>query len=128
MCKMRRLNDTQVETFIGGLLRTGVFLSCFVTVIGLGIYLLRQASSIPQYHTFHSVSDRLRSLHQLIPDALHGEPSAIIQLGVLLLIATPVARVAFLVGAFALERDRLYVVVSALVLVILLFSILFAAG
>ena len=124
---MRRLNDTQVETFIGGLLRTGVFLSCFVTIIGLGIYLLRESSSIPQFHTFHSVDGRLRSLHQLIADAFHLQPTAIIQLGILLLIATPVARVAFLIGAFALERDRLYVVVSGLVLGILLFSIIFAA-
>lgn len=124
---MRRLNDTQVDTFIGGLLRTGVFLSCFVTVIGLGIYLLRHATFIPQYRTFHSVSIQLRSLYQLIPDAFHGDPVAIIQLGVLLLIATPVARVAFLVGAFALQRDRLYVAVSALVLTILLTSILFGA-
>ena len=124
---MRRLNDTQVDTFIGGLLRTGVLLSCCVTIIGLGIYLVRHASFIPQYHTFHSVSIQLRSLYQLIPDAFHGDPVAIIQLGVLLLIATPVARVAFLVGAFALQRDRLYVAVSALVLIILLTSILFGA-
>lgn len=123
---MRRLNDTQVETFIGGLLRTGVFLSCIVTAVGLGIYLLHQASSVPQYGTFHSVSVQLRSLRHLIPYAFRGDPSAIIQLGVLLLIATPVARVAFLVGAFALERDRLYVAVSTLVLIILLGSILFA--
>ena len=55
-----------------------------------------------------------------------GDPQAIIQFGILLLIATPVARVAFLVGAFALERDRLYVAVSGLVLVILLYSIIFS--
>ena len=75
---------------------------------------------------FHSVNGRLRSLRELVPDAFRGNPMAIIQLGVLLLIATPVARVAFLVGAFALERDRMYVIVSATVLVILLGSILFA--
>jgi uncharacterized membrane protein len=51
-----------------------------------------------------------------------GDPATIIQLGVLLLIATPVARVAFALVAFAIERDRLYVAVSATVLAVLLFS------
>lgn len=126
MSNMRRLNDTQVEILIGQVLRTGVLLSCFVTVIGLGLFLLRHASSRPNYRVFHSVNAPLRSMVELVPNAFHGNPMAIIQLGVLLLIATPVARVAFLVGAFAMERDRMYVVVSGLVLVILLGSILFA--
>lgn len=122
---MRKLNDKQVEELIGHVLRVGVLLSCFVTVIGLGLFLSQHASSIPDYHVFHSVKAPLRSLTGLVPNAFKGKPMAIIQLGVLLLIATPVARVAFLVGAFALERDRMYVFVSGLVLAILLGSILF---
>jgi uncharacterized membrane protein len=51
-----------------------------------------------------------------------GDPATIIQLGILLLIATPVARVAFALVAFAIERDRLYVAVSLIVLAVLLFS------
>jgi uncharacterized membrane protein len=124
---MLRLNDKQVEILIGQVLRAGVMLSCFVTLVGLGMYLFQHATATPNYRVFHSVNAPLRSVYQLIPHAFHGNPMAIIQLGVLLLIATPVARVAFLVGAFALERDRMYVVVSGLVLVILLGSILFAA-
>ncbi|MDR5727367.1 MAG: DUF1634 domain-containing protein [Terriglobia bacterium] len=123
---MRELHDKQVEMFIGQVLRAGVLLSSFVTLIGLVLYLAHHGSSIPNYHAFHSVSPMLRTVHELIPYAFHGDSLAIIQLGVLLLIATPVARVAFLVGAFALERDHMYVAVSGLVLVILLFSILFA--
>lgn len=123
---MRLLNDKQVETLIGQVLRAGVLLSSFVTLIGLVLYLLHHATATPNYHAFHSVTASLRSVYQTIPNAFHGNPLAIIQLGVLLLIATPVARVAFLVVAFALERDRMYVAVSGLVLVILLGSILFA--
>ncbi len=123
---MRLLNDKQVEILIGQVLRAGVLLSCFVTLIGLVGYLLHNSAAIPNYHEFHSVNAPLRSMVLLIPRAFHGHPLSIIQLGVLLLIATPVARVAFLVVAFALERDRMYVVVSATVLVILLGSILFA--
>jgi uncharacterized membrane protein len=123
---MPRLNDKQVEILIGQVLRAGVLLSCFVTLIGLTLYLLHHGNAIPAYHVFHSVRAPLRSVYQVFPNAFHGTPLAIIQLGVLLLIATPVARVAFLVGAFALERDRMYVLVSGLVLIILLASILFA--
>jgi uncharacterized membrane protein len=44
-------------------------------------------------------------------------------LGILILIATPVARVAFSVFAFAEERDRMYVIVTLIVLALLLFSL-----
>ena len=120
---MRRLNDKQVEALIGQVLRAGVLLAASVTAIGLVLFLVGHGHSVPHYHRFHPIDVALRSMHQVVPNAFQGNPLAIIQLGVLLLIATPVARVAFLVVAFALERDRLYVVVSALVLIILLYSI-----
>ena len=48
----------------------------------------------------------------------------IIQFGLVLLIATPVARVAFSVAAFALQRDNTYVAITLIVLAVLLFSLL----
>ena len=56
----------------------------------------------------------------------HGQ--AIIQFGLLLLIATPVARVAFAAIGFAMERDYLYVVITLIVLVVLLYSLFGSAG
>jgi uncharacterized membrane protein len=53
-----------------------------------------------------------------------GQASAVIQLGILLLIATPICRVIFAVIGFLIERDRLYVVVSLVVLAVLLFGML----
>jgi hypothetical protein len=47
----------------------------------------------------------------------------VIQFGLLLLIATPLARVAFSVAAFALQRDRTYVVVTLFVLVVVLLGL-----
>lgn len=122
---MQTPSDKQVETFIGQVLRAGVLISSAVTIVGLGLFLWHHASTIPDYHQFHSVSGKLRNFTELIPAAFHGEPIAIIQMGMLLLIATPVARVAFLVGAFALEKDRMYVAVSGLVLGVLLYSLIF---
>jgi uncharacterized membrane protein len=123
---MRKLNDKQVETFIGQVLRAGTLLSCSVTILGIGLYLLRYSFVTADYRVFHGVNSKLLHLCKLFPDAFHGNPVAIIQLGILLLIATPIARVAFLVGAFALERDRLYVAISGLVLIILLYSVIFS--
>ena len=122
---MRKLNDKQVETLIGQLLRAGTMLSCFITVLGIGMYLFHFPFATVNYRVFHPSDGKLLHLGELFPNAFHGNPVAIIQLGILLLIATPVARVAFLVGAFALERDRLYVAVSGLVLAILLYSLFF---
>ncbi len=123
---MRQPSDQQVDIIIGQVLRGGVLLSSAVTFIGLVLYLAHHSTSMPDYRTFHSINGKLRHIRELFPDAFHGNPLAIIQVGILLLIATPVARVAFLVGAFALERDKLYVAVSGLVLAVLLYSIIFA--
>jgi uncharacterized membrane protein len=47
----------------------------------------------------------------------------LIQLGILALVATPVIRVLFSVLAFAVQRDRLYVPVTMIVLAILLYGL-----
>lgn len=62
----------------------------------------------------------------LLPRLQAAEPLAITQLGLLVLIATPVVRVAFSVVGFALERDRLYVAITLAVLAVLLASMLLA--
>lgn len=123
---MRMPTDKQVEGFIGQVLRIGVLVSSAITTLGLAFYLSRHSFTLPHYRVFEASHGKLGAIGPLFANAFHGNAPAIIQVGILLLIATPVARVAFLVGAFALERDRLYVFVSALVLVVLLFSIFFA--
>jgi uncharacterized membrane protein len=122
---MNRLNDDQVEALISQVLRVGTLLSCSVAVLGLILYLLHHSSAVPDYGVFHSFGEKSLGFGELVSAALHGNSVAVIQLGILLLIATPVARVLFLVVAFALERDRLYVVVSGVVLAILLYSLVF---
>ena len=49
-------------------------------------------------------------------------PQAIAQLGLIVLVATPIIRVMTSLVAFALEGDRLYVLLTAIVLAILLAS------
>ncbi|MFZ3368535.1 MAG: DUF1634 domain-containing protein, partial [Candidatus Sulfotelmatobacter sp.] len=69
----------------------------------------------------------LRSVGGILRDAVALRGRGIIQLGLLLLIATPVARVAFSIFGFAEERDRLYVIVASIVLLVLLYSLIGSA-
>jgi uncharacterized membrane protein len=78
---------------------------------------------VPNRSTFQEGPDYLRSPLGIVGHALQGDDRAIIQLGLLLLIATPVARVLFSVVAFALERDLTYVLVTLIVLAVLVYSL-----
>nr|MBN2278700.1 DUF1634 domain-containing protein [candidate division Zixibacteria bacterium] len=57
---------------------------------------------------------------------MHFTGNGIIQLGLLFLIATPIARVFFSVFAFFRKRDYLYTLITLIVLIILLFSLFLA--
>jgi len=119
-----RWNDQRVELIIGNLLRAGVILAAAIVAAGGAIYLLRHGSATPHYGVFLGEPEDLRSLRGIIRDVLAFRGRGIIQLGLLVLLATPVARVAFSVIAFALERDLLYVGVTLVVLAVLSFSLL----
>jgi uncharacterized membrane protein len=106
------------------LLRTGVVLSVLVVLTGGVLYLSRFSQEHANYRSFHGQSEKLLSVAGTVNAALGGDPAGIIQLGLLVLIATPIARVIFSVFAFAAERDWLYVVITLIVLAILLVSLL----
>jgi uncharacterized membrane protein len=116
-------NDERIEIIIGALLRTGVILAATVVLIGAVLFLLRYGHELPHYQTFHGEPERLKALSEIVRGAIALEPRDIIQFGLLLLIATPIARVLFSAIAFAIERDSLYVVVTLIVLGILLYSL-----
>jgi len=117
------MSDKRAEEIIGILLRTGVTIAAIV-VFASGIpYLIWHGSAKPDYHIFRSEPNHLRHISGIIKASTALDPAAIIQLGILILIATPVARVAFSVFAFAAERDWMYVIVTLIVLALLLFSL-----
>jgi len=120
---MRRFDDFRMKLIMGRLLQCGVIAAAVIVAIGGFFYLKKYAHAIVSYRVF-SGSAALRHPAGLIPAAMAGDTVALIQIGVLLLIATPVARVIFAVLGFALERDRLYVLISLLVLAALLYGIL----
>ena len=120
---MRAWTDEHVERMIGILLRWGVILAAAVVLAGGAVYLARHGSTIPDYRVFRGEPSDLRNVSGIITDAVSWHSRGLIQFGLLLLIAVPVARVAFSVVAFALQRDRTYVVVTLIVLAVLLYSL-----
>jgi uncharacterized membrane protein len=118
-----RFDDQRMETIMGRLLQLGVSLASLVVLIGGFLYLRAHPGSTADYRTFTGEPANLRSAGGLFGLLRSGDPQAVIQIGVLLLIATPIARVVFAVAAFALERDRFYVAVSLTVLAVLMISL-----
>jgi uncharacterized membrane protein len=117
-------NDHNIELVIGHLLRAGVVLSASVICIGGLIYLIRHGGETADYRTFRGGLSTLRSIPGIISGTLHLTGRGIIQLGLLLLIATPIARVIFSAIAFAREHDYLYVAFTLIVLAVLAYSLL----
>jgi len=124
MMLLSKWNDQSVEEIIGSLLRTGVILAAAIVSAGAVIYLIRHGFEPVNYRAFHGEPNDLRHLRGIVHQTfgLHGR--GIIQLGLVFLIATPVARVAFAAFAFAMERDRMYVVFTLVVLSVLMYSLL----
>ena len=116
-------NDQRIEIIIGTLLRTGVILAAAVVLFGAALYLARHGHEPANYSSFHGEPASLRSPKDILHGVTEMNARAIIQLGLLLLIATPVARVAFSAVAFAIERDYMYVVITLIVLAILMYSL-----
>jgi uncharacterized membrane protein len=112
-----------VEEAVGNLLRGGVILAALVVLVGGCMYLLRHGTAAPNYWVFHGEPADLRSVSGIIQDAIALQGRGVIQFGLLLLTATPIARVLFAMVAFALQHDRTYVLVTLLVLTVLLYSL-----
>jgi uncharacterized membrane protein len=121
---MKPVTDSSIENVISRLLRTGV-LAAGTFVLGGGIYFLfRHAHEQVDFKSFHGEPAVDRFVHQIVFTALHLRARSIIQFGILLLIATPILRVVVSLVGFALEKDRAYVLITGIVLLILLYSLI----
>lgn len=123
-----KVTDNDIESLMGTLLIKGVIISGAVVLFGGICYLYKMGTSLPHYKTFSGELSGLRSLKQILGGVMHFDSLAIIQFGLVLLIATPIARVIFSVISFFVEKDYLYVIISLLVLAIISFSILSVGG
>jgi uncharacterized membrane protein len=115
--------DRKVEDLVGNLLRAGVIVAALVVFCGAVVYLAKHGGEPADYRVFHGEPNQLRTIPGVLREAFALQGRGIIQLGLLLLIATPVARVVLSILGFAAERDRLYVGFATIVLAILLYSL-----
>ena len=118
-----------MNAVIGRVLRYGVLLSAVVTVLGTaGLAMSKgslDTSAFLNYNAGTIPHDGIDvSLSGLLAGLASFSPFSWIELGVIFLIATPVSRVIISVFLFVAEDDRLYVVITAVVLTLLLFSML----
>jgi uncharacterized membrane protein len=120
-----------VELFISHLLRWGVILS--LLIVGIGVLALIASGhtgydqarlddlgSLIRYHP--GQADFPTTVPEVTKGLARGEPYAIISLGILVLIALPVVRVGVSILVFVVERDWVYVLITAFVLSMLLLS------
>jgi uncharacterized membrane protein len=117
------LGDRDIELLIGKQLRTGVVTASCIALLGGIFYLAQQgAASVPDYSQFKGAGAEYTSFRGIFHGVATGSATEFIQLGVLVLLATPILRIFFSLIAFAVEKDRLYVFITTLVLGIILFS------
>jgi uncharacterized membrane protein len=116
----------QVERVISAVLRGGVGLSLLLVVAGTLLSFVHHPTYVhsapdlgqltrPGAEFPHTLSDVLAGLREW-----HGQ--ALVVVGLLVLVATPVARVAISILLFFLQRDRTFVIITTVVLALLLLS------
>jgi uncharacterized membrane protein len=116
-------NDSKMGQIIGNLLRTGILLATITVFVGGVLYLFRFGRTQPELSIFHSEPSNLCCVRGIFERSLTWSSRGLIQLGLLILIATPIARVAFSLIGFLLEKDWIYTVITLMVLGILIFSL-----
>ena len=130
---------TRMELLISYVLRGGVLVSAAIIAFGilrLGVthttgyaaILRHDLPDIVAYHPHAGPGTFPTALGAVWTGVLAGKPYAIVAIGILLLIATPVFRVALSVAFFMLQRDWLYVGITLFVLAVLLGSALAGIG
>jgi uncharacterized membrane protein len=121
------VTDDKLESMIATILRLGVLAAALIVSVAGVFYLIEHHDDPVPYGAFHMERSDLRTVTGILASSMQMQSDAIIQLGLLLLIATPFARVALAAIGFYLERDYLYTGVSVLVLTILIFGLLRSA-
>ena len=120
--------DQKIDEVMGMVLRTGVILAAVIVIVGGALYLTRHPGPVRDYRGFAGEPESYRTVSGIVQDAVALQGRGFIQLGLLVLIATPIARVAFSLFAFLRQKDWTYVVVTTIVLGLLIYSLLGAHG
>jgi uncharacterized membrane protein len=121
---MNKFKDTDMQVVIGWVLRLGVFISMIVVFLGGIVYIYRHGHELADYHIFKGIPLFVQTAPGIVNGILNFRGRAIIQAGIVLLIATPIVRVVFSAIGFVLEKDYLYIGITMLVLTIIFISMI----
>ena len=117
------VSDDEMEERVGALLQAGVLVASVLVALGGIVFLAKYGRTAPHHETFSGEPSDLKSIGGIVTAAATLRGRGLIQLGILVLLATPVARVAFSLYAFVRQRDVTYIVITGFVLVLLLGSL-----
>ncbi|MDZ8184428.1 MAG: DUF1634 domain-containing protein [Nostoc sp. ChiSLP02] len=117
-------SEQQLQYLLSNLLKYGVLIASAVVLFGGILYLMHHGTEPASYHFFRGEPSQFRSPIGVVQAVLSGSDRGIIQLGLLLLIATPVLRVIVSLLAFLIKRDFIYVIITLFVLASLSYSLL----
>ena len=124
-------DEAGLRPVVAALLRYGVLASAFAMLVGLLLLFIQVGPgafvSMPRIRAPEAGTD-LTSLRAVLHELVPPEPEAVMEAGVLMLIATPVVTVGASAVAFALERDWLYVVLSGSVFAVLILGFVLGRG
>jgi uncharacterized membrane protein len=95
-----------------------------VVLVGEILYLWQAHGIRTDYGYFHGVPTPIDHVALVLEGIRRLDSRSVIRLGVLLLIATPIVRVAFCLYSFGMQKDKRYVLISTTVLAVLLYSLL----
>lgn len=118
--------ERRMEQLVGRVLQAGVLASALLVLAGAAFLLAQHGGAPADFRRFSGADEAFRSVHGSLRAALARDSRGLVQLGVILLVATPVARVALTLVAFAAQRDRIYVALTAIVLLVLLYGLLWS--
>lgn len=110
---------------IAVILRCGVIVAAAIGIVGGILYLSQHFAETASHSIFLSETTNLRTVTGIVATATTGNSLGIIQLGILVLIATPVMRVALSLFLFISQRDKIYVAITSIVLLLLLYSLVY---
>lgn len=122
--RTKPFTDVDLNRSVGNLLRLGVILSVVTSLVGF-IKLFSEGFKMPRKYNLLEMGDSSEKVWGTFWNSLvKGEGMAIIQLGILLLILTPLVRIIFALIGYLKEKDYVYVIISLIVLAIMTVSFL----
>lgn len=118
---------SSIEVRISHVLRAGVALSLALIVAGTLVSFLRHPDYLDSARALTRLTEPGTAPHTLgavLSGLLRGRGQAVVMLGLMVLMLTPIVRVAMSLVLFLRERDRAFSAITALVLLLILASML----